>query len=420
MKDRLQEDLIEAGKFGRDPHRRVERYEDLDAEKGVNRPEGSAANVQLRHYAVQRMKNAGLTVKVDQFGNIFGRKEGCKTGIKTLMCGSHLDSVLNGGQFDGALGVFSAIEAVRRLQDEGFSHDRPIDVVAFTGEEGSSFDVNLIGSSALTGQLDKGAALAAKNPRGQTLEQILIENGFKGAYQKELNDVEYFLEMHIEQGPVLFFEQIPIGIVEAITGMTWLIATIRGVSNHAGTTPMALRKDALVAAADIVAFVRNRASEIAASRGSSTVGTVGRLTVFPNGTNIVPGKVELGIDIRDVSLKNMHDLKDDVLTRLKELEPKYGVETDVQIPFMHPPVPLAAEVIQSIELSARKTDVRYRRMNSGAGHDAQNMASRVKTGMIFVPSVDGISHSPMEWTHWEEIEKGVQVLTQTIKTLSKV
>jgi hypothetical protein len=192
MKNRLQEDLIEAGKFGRDPQRRVERYEDLDAEKGANRPEGSDANVQLRHFSVQRMKNAGLTVTVDQFGNIFGRKAGSKTGTETVMCGSHLDSVVNGGQFDGALGVFAAIEAVRRLQDEGFSNDRSIEVVAFTGEEGSSFNVNLIGSSALTGALDKGAALSAKNARGQTLEEILSENGFKGECQRELNDVECF------------------------------------------------------------------------------------------------------------------------------------------------------------------------------------------------------------------------------------
>jgi N-carbamoyl-L-amino-acid hydrolase len=420
MKSRLQEDLIEAGKFGRDLQKRVERYEDLDAERGVNRPEGTEANMQLRHFAVKRMKDAGLTIAVDPFGNIFGRKEGLKTGAKSVMCGSHLDSVINGGQFDGALGVFSAIEAVRRMQDEGFSNDRPIEVVAFTGEEGSSFDVNLLGSSALSGQIDSAKALSTKNVKGQTLEEILLANGYKGEDKKELNDVEYFLELHIEQGPVLFSAKFPIGIVEAITGMTWLIVTIRGVSNHAGTTPMALRKDALVAAADVVGFVRDRASAMVTSRGSSTVGTVGRLNVFPNGTNIIPGKVELGIDIRDVSLKNMQDLKDDVITFLKELEPKYGIETDVEIPFMHSPVPLSEKVIKSIVLSAQKTGVEYQKMNSGAGHDAQNMASKLKTGMIFVPSVDGLSHSPMEWTHWEDVEKGAQVLTQTVKTLSKV
>ena len=420
MKNRLQEDLIEAGKYGRDPQRRVERYEDLDAQIGVNRPEGTQANAQLRDFAVTRIKDAGLSVSVDKFGNILSRKEGCESGQKSVMCGSHLDSVIDGGQFDGALGVFSAIEALRRIRDEAFSNERPIEVIVFTGEEGGSFDVNLIGSSALSGQIDRTAALSAKNARGQTLDEILRENGYKGEGQRDLSDVEYFLELHIEQGPVLFSEKIPVGIVEAITGMTWLFAGIRGVSNHAGTTPMALRKDALVAAADVVTFVRGRASKMATSRESSTVGTVGRLTVYPNGPNIIPGRVELGIDIRDVSLENMQDLKDEVVTFLKGLEPTYRVKTEVQISFMHSPVPLSQQVIKSIELSAQKIGVKYRKMNSGAGHDAQNMASRVKTGMIFVPSVDGISHSPMEWTHWEDVEKGAQVLTQTLKSLSKI
>ena len=419
MKNRLREDIIEAGKFGRDPQRRVERYEDLDVERGVNRPEGTEANAQLRRFAIERMKDAALTVTVDQFGNIFGSMEGSKAGKKSIMCGSHLDSVINGGQFDGALGVFSAIESVRRLQDERFNSKRPIEIVAFTGEEGSSFDVNLIGSAALTGQLDPDKALSTKNARGQTLEEILLEIGFKGEDKKKLDDVEYFLELHIEQGPVLFSENTPIGIVEAITGMTWLVATIRGISNHAGTTPMALRKDALVAAAEVVTFVHNRANEMVASLGSSTVGTTGRLAVFPNGTNIVPGKVELGIDVRDVSLNNMKNLKDDIIHFLKELESKHGVKADVEIPFIHSPVPLSEDLIKLIESAAQETGVKYRKMNSGAGHDAQNIASKLKTGMIFVPSVDGISHSPMEWTHWEDIEKGVQVLTQTLKFLSE-
>ena len=182
---------------------------------------------------------------------------------------------------------------------------------------------------------------------------------------------------------------------------------------------MALRKDALVAAAEVVTFVHNRANEMVASLGSSTVGTTGRLAVFPNGTNIVPGKVELGIDVRDVSLNNMQNLKDDIIYFLKELESKHGVKASVEIPFIHSPVPLSEDLIKLIESAAQETGVKYRKMNSGAGHDAQNIASKLKTGMIFVPSVDGISHSPMEWTHWEDIEKGVQVLTQTLKFLSE-
>lgn len=267
MEKRLKEDLIEAGKFGRSPQRRVERYEDLDPEEGVNRPEGTEANRQLRQFAVERIKDAGLEVSFDKFGNIFGRKEGCKTGKKAVMCGSHLDSVVNGGQFDGALGVFAAIDAVRRLGDQGFVNERPIEVIAFTGEEGSTYDISLLGSSALTGKLSDTEALSAKNTAGQKLEEVLIESGHRGEGKRDLSHVDYFLELHIEQGPVLFSEKIPIGIVETITGITWIVATIRGIENHAGTTPMTMRKDALAAGAEVVTFVRDRAREMTVKRG---------------------------------------------------------------------------------------------------------------------------------------------------------
>lgn len=418
MSNSLKEDLVEAGTFGRSPQRRVERFEDLVPGRGVHRSEGSEANKRLRDFAVGRMKDAGLEVSFDRFGNIFGRKQGTRPRQKAVMCGSHLDSVTNGGQFDGALGVFAGIDAVRRLREEGFRNERPIEVVAFTGEEGSAFDIVLLGSAALTGKISEEKALASEDPQGRSLEQVLSKNGYLGEIVRDLTDVECFLEMHVEQGPVLFSEEIPLGIVEAITGIVWLNATIRGTENHAGTTPMGMRKDALVAGAEAVGFVRERASRMAAASKSSTVGTVGRFDVFPNGMNIVPGRVELGIDLRDVSPENLEELRDETSLFLKELEQKYGVRVEVGVAAFHRPVSLSRDVIGAIEASAQGVGVPYRKMNSGAGHDAQNMAARVKTGMIFVPSVGGISHSPVEWTHWEHIEYGAQVLTRTIKSLS--
>jgi len=420
MVDRLKEDLIETGSFGRTPLKRIERYEQLDPQKGVTRPAGTEENRKIRDYAVGRMKETGLSVKIDKVGNIFGRKEGSKTNKGSVMSGSHLDSVINGGMFDGSLGVFGAIEAVRRMDDESFDNERPLEVVVFTAEEGSAFSPILLGSSVLVDKLSVDEALNRKNTRGQTLEEVLENMGYKGDFEGSLDDVEYMVETHIEQGPVLYREKIPIGIVENISGVAWVMATILGEENHAGTTPMRMRKDALVAASDIISFVNKRANEMVKELGASTVGTVGKLNVFPNGTNIVPGKVEMGIDIRDVVQKNMEGLKNETLKAMKDIEKKYGVDISTELPPMHIPVKLSDEVVNMIDNSARQVGVMTKRMNSGAGHDSQNMAEKVKTGMIFVPSVNGISHAPLEWTNWEDIENGVKVLTQTLKNLSRI
>ena len=419
MKNRLKDDIVSAGRFGRDPEKCVDTFDALDPERGVTRPTGSKANIKIREYAITRMKEAGLDVRFDAVGNIFGRKNGSQPDLGAVMCGSHLDSVINGGQLDGALGVFSAIEAVRRLNDEGYENKRPIELAVFTGEEGSAFGMTLLGSTALVGKMSYEDALNRCNPEGKTLKEALENTGFAGDFVMDLDAVEYFVELHIEQGPVLYNRKVPIGIVENIAGIAWVYATIKGEDNHAGTTPMKMRRDALAAAAKIISFVEERATEMVEKRGSATVGTVGRLNVFPNGTNIVPGKVELSVDIRDVDTGNMELLKNEVLKALKKLETKHGLSVDINIPPIHSPEPLSSEVIEVIEKSAEETGIRAMRMNSGAGHDSQNIASRVKTGMIFVPSVKGISHAPMEWTEWEDIENGVKVLTRTLQSLAE-
>lgn len=418
--DRLKADLVESGTMGRVSPIRVERRGDLDPKNGLTRPAGTQENKKIRDYAVRRMKEAGLEVQIDEIGNIFGRKKGSKTNKGTVMVGSHLDSVINGGMFDGALGVFGALEAVGRINDEGFENERPVEVVAFTGEEGSAFHVSLLGSLVLIGNLELDKALGMKNDEGITLKDALEAIGHRGNFHRSLDNVEYMVELHIEQGPVLDKEKISIGILENITGMTWVTATIEGEENHAGTTPMRMRADALVAAADIIRFVHKRVNEMVSEFDGSAVATVGKLNVFPNGINIVPGRVEMGIDIRDVVEKNMRNLTQEIIETFKSIEDKYyGVRTNVEISFVHSPTPLSEEVARIIEESTEKAGVTAKRMNSGAGHDAQNMAKKVKTGMIFVPSVDGISHAPTEWTNWNDIENGVKVLTQTLKKLSK-
>lgn len=417
--DRLREDLIITGSFGRPEQTRIDTYERLDRYCGVTRPTGSEGNKKIRDYAVDRMREAGLTVRIDRIGNIFGRKDGDKRDHGTILCGSHLDSVINGGMFDGAVGVFGAIEAVRRMNDAGFKNARPVEVVVFTAEEGSAFKQTLLGSSVLVGTTDLDEALSFKNDSGETLGESLRNIGYRGTFQKDLGDVEYMIELHIEQGPILYAEGASIGVVENITGIIWMIVTIEGQGNHAGTTPMSARKDALVAASEIVAFINKRANEMSSDKGMSIVGTVGRLCVFPNGINIIPEKVEMGIDIRDIVLENMESLRSEVSKRLEDLKGKFNVAVSIQVPVIHHPVSLSSEVAREIEKSAASQNIRIKRMNSGAVHDSQNMAAKVKTGMIFVPSVRGISHSPMEWTDWDDIERGVQVLTRTIMNLSE-
>ena len=366
------------------------------------------------------MREAGLEVKIDKAGNIFGKKPGSKTAKGAVMSGSHLDSVINGGMFDGSLGVFGAIEAIRRMNDEGFENERPLEVAVFTGEEGSAFSPTLLGSSVLTGRLSVDEAWGRENARGETLEEALENIGYKGGFERSLDDVEYFIEMHVEQGPILDKEGISVGIVENISGTTWIMATILGEQNHAGTTPMRVRKDALVAASDIISFINRRANEMVEKLGASTVGTVGKLNVFPNVTNVVPGKVEIGIDIRDVVQENAENLKNETLQAIRDAERKYEVDIHVELPFTHASVPLSEEVVNAIENSARQVGIVTKRMDSGAGHDCRNMAKVTKAGMIFVPSVNGISHAPLEWTNWADIEKGMEVLVQALKNLSRL
>ncbi len=420
MRDRLKEDLIETSAIGRTPAKRIENYDQLDPERGITRPVGTQANKQIRDYAVARMKEAGLEVRIDKIGNIFGRKEGSKTDKGMVLCGSHLDSVINGGMFDGSLGVFGALEAVRRMNDEGFDNERPVEVVVFTGEEGSAFSPTLLGSAVLVGKMSVEEGWNRKNAAGQTLAEALESIGYKGDFERRLDDVEYSVELHIEQGPILYREGIPIGVVESTVGIAWIMATILGEANHAGTTPMKMRRDALVAALDVISFVNRRANEMVEKLGGVTVGTVGKLNVFPGGTNIIPGKVEMGIDIRDVVQKNMESLLNETLQVLEDIKRKYGVDVSIDLPPTHLPERLSGEVANIIESSAKEVGIMSRRMTSGAVHDSQNVAERVKAAMIFVPSVNGRSHSPMEWTTWEDVEKGVKVLTQTVKNLSRV
>lgn len=411
--DRIIKNMVEQGRIGRPGKRRVEESDHLDPDRGLTRPTGSKADMDARNLAVRLMKEIGLEVKVDMVGNIIGRKEGeRKTGA--ILVGSHVDSVVEGGMFDGDLGVFGAIEAVRRLIDEDFRNKRPIEVAVYTGEEGSAFNYGLLGSSVLTGKLSVEDAWKISNREGETLAKVLDRIGYKGDYFKDLSDVEYQLELHVEQGPVLENKSYEIGIVENITGLTWIHGEISGSQGHAGTTPMQMRKDSMVAASELVQYISDRAGEI----GPTTVGTVGEIYAYPNRPNVIPGKVVFEADLRDVNNANMKQLQGDIMAKAREIQSRRGVTIDIETAFSHGATPLNAEVQSIIERAAGNLGYSKLRMNSGAGHDSQNMARKVKTGMIFVPSAGGVSHAPTEWTEWEDIERGVRVLAETIRSLA--
>jgi len=419
MTSRLKNDLIHISAMGRASGRRIASIEDLDPKEGITRPECSAANKILRDYTVQRMRAAGLTVRVDRVGNIFGRKAGKQDNQKAVMIGSHLDSVINGGNLDGALGVYTGLEAVRRLREDAFENTRPIEVAAFTGEEGSAFITGtMIGSAALAGDISLEEALSIKNTQGQRLGDALRHIGYQGDYAYPGEAIGDFIELHVEQGPILDTEKTPIGIVESINGMAWLKCIIRGSANHAGTTPMHARQDALAAAADAVLFLNQRSREMAKETGTGVVGTTGRLMVQPNNTNIIPGKVELGQDIRAATIEHMQDLIAKMSAYLEGLAHKYAVNVDVFKPDIQHPLRLSDKMADVIESAAIGVGINFKRMHSGAVHDAQNMTTLARTGMIFVPSVNGISHAPLEWTHWDDIEKGAVVMTKVLKLIS--
>jgi N-carbamoyl-L-amino-acid hydrolase len=416
--NRWKEDLVELGSIGRKIPMRVERFDQLDSEKGLYRREGTTQMKESKDYIVERLKEAGLLVRIDRVGNIFGRKEGSASGLKAVMSGSHLDSVVNGGMFDGALGVVSALEAIRMMNEEGFDNKRPIEVAVFMGEEGSAFERGLLGSDVVVGKTAVSEALSLKNGEGITLDEVLKRTGYKGTFELDLSSVEYFIELHVEQGPILDKENIPIGIVEHISGTSVVSAVLIGEANHAGTTPMSARKDALVAAAQVVLFLHERANQMAKEIRGSTVATVGNLEVIPGQINIIPGTVKMGIDIRDSDEGLLQRLIEETLNMIANLETAHRLACKTEVRDYHRPQPLSKEIIAAFDRGAYKANVPTRRMNSGAGHDAMNMAQKVKTGMIFVPSINGISHSPIEWTNWEDIEKGVQVLKNALQELS--
>jgi N-carbamoyl-L-amino-acid hydrolase len=373
---------------------------------------GSPADARARDTVVSWFEEAGMDVTVDAVGNIKARFPG-KTDAKPVITGSHIDTVPNGGKFDGVVGVLAPLEVARAWNDAGFKPERPVEIVVFTEEEGTRFGVGLLGSLVATGQLPLEDALELSDGE-ETVSECLTSIGYRGTGTLDIEDASSFLEIHVEQGPILDEAGIDVGIVEAVAGITHHRVVFEGVADHAGNTPMDMRHDAYLGAAQFALDLET----IAAAAGDQSVGTVGKSIVSPNGTNVVPGRVELGVDIRDTDAARLDQMVVDAKQAASDAADARGLNFHWETLLEVEPTDLSPTLQKLLEDAADATDSTYRTMLSGAGHDAMNVAGSIPTGMLFVPSEGGLSHTPEEFTSATDLYRGMRVLAAALENLA--
>jgi hydantoinase/carbamoylase family amidase len=399
QEERLRKDLEELGKFGEEPG------------GGLMRTALSDSDLEARQWLRKRMEEADLQVREDAAANLIGRLDlSSSPGSRPCIAvGSHLDAVSHGGKFDGALGICAGLEALRAVQESGLSLPYPLELLAFTDEEGVHF-AGTFGSRAMFNLLTEGEIFRTKGPDRPSLAQSLERMGKDpkriGHAVRSPAEFRAFVELHIEQGPVLDSLGVPIGIVEGIVSIDRYRLEVTGRAGHAGTTPMHQRDDALVKAARLIMEL----DKIFRSAGPGLVGTIGELKVHPGAFNIIPGKVEMSLDLRSEKKAHLPPVRQRIAetakslgrVRIEKLLTKGGVDLD-------------PEIMEMIELSCRERGLAWTRMRSGAGHDAMTFPELgIPTGMIFVPCVKGVSHCPEEAIRWEDASAGAQILADTI------
>lgn len=386
--------------------------------EGINRLAFTDADWKGRQYIIDCMTDVGLSVEIDYFGNVIGYKIGKKPDLPVVMVGSHTDSVPNGGNYDGVVGVLSAIEVIRSMIDDGYEHDHTIAVVSFMCEESGRFGNATLGSKAMRGKLRLQDLHRLVDKQGISLYEALKGRNLNpdGIEEMEYNrPVKSFTEIHIEQGKVLEHEQKTIGIVTGIAAPERFYVTIRGNADHSGATPMNLRHDALCGAAKIILGIEEIASM---QEEPPVVDTVGVVEVTPGAMNVIPGGVKLGVDIRSISKV----ARNSVVTLVKEFiditAGKRGLSYTIEPIAQDHPVAMHPAMIREIEEAVKSVGVEYMTMPSGAGHDAMHWAEAVPTGMIFIPCLDGISHNPAEFAEMDDIVTGAAVLDKVLRKLS--
>ncbi|MCM3667220.1 M20 family metallo-hydrolase [Mesobacillus subterraneus] len=407
-KQRLEErinELAEIGKIG---------------ETGVCRLTLSKEDRQGVEKVKSWMEEAGLTARIDHFGNLIGRLEGGNPEAPILMLGSHIDSQPYGGRFDGVIGVLGALEAVQTMKEQNLLPKMPIEVVAFSDEEGCRFNKGLFGVRGILGKLEDGE-LDRTDKDGMTRREALIEFGCdpdrlkESEYPKE--SIRAFLELHIEQGPVLEKNNLAVGIVTGISGPLWLTVELEGFAGHAGSVPMPMRQDALVGAAKVIVALNELAGE---DPDAPTVGTVGSLKVFPDSRNIIPKKVSFTVDLRDIDINRRHRIEERLRARITEITAQHGLTCKISEDTNSEPRYCSQEIMNVMREESQNIGINTMELMSGPFHDSLAMSYVCDYGMIFVRCKDGISHNPKEFSTFEDISLGTELLYRTAVKMAGV
>jgi allantoate deiminase len=404
LKERIEQHINQIGEYTATPG------------KGTTRLTYSQEDLKARNYIKGKMREYGLKVREDGFGNIFGKMEGSLKDAPSVMVGSHFDSVPHGGSYDGPAGVVAALEVAGLFAKNNLTPKYPLEVVALVEEEGARFGGGLMGSRGMVGLLGEEDFQNLRDSKGVSTVEAMAEIGLDLSLPKKRDPktMKAFLELHIEQGPILEEKEIPIGVVEAIVGLTQLEVTVKGQAGHAGTTPMDRRADALIAAANIIAHLPG----LAAEEGAGTVITTGRLNVYPNGANVIPDEVVFSVDIRSGKEENVLN----VIEKTKSLVHSFsenGIQTTIEQLLYIQPKELNSDIRSLLKEKSEAMEIQYCSINSGAGHDAMVLSDYTDVGMLFIPSKNGLSHCPEEWSDSEDIARAVQIFYETAKSLTE-
>ena len=402
--ERLLERIAELAQIGK-----------IEGTKGCSRLAFTDADREGRDLVVTWMRDLGLTVTIDAVGNVVAstNSDGASGAV---MAGSHIDTVGTGGRYDGNLGVLAGLEVIEATLAAGIELARPLAVAFFSNEEGSRYPPDMIGSLAYVGGMSVEAVLEVEGSDGTVVGEELDRIGYRGSAPCPGAAPHAFVELHIEQGPVLDKEDIQIGLVEGVQGISWTELALSGQSNHAGTTPMSLRRDPMRVAAEIVVAARSIASEI----GGSQVATVGSLTLHPNLVNVIPANATMTVDLRNMDESSLQLAEEQLQLRVAAIAEDEDVDVKSRSLARFEPVEFDGRVVTQIEQLAKQRGLSTKRMPPGAGHDVQMMARVCPTGMIFVPSLDGVSHNPSEHTDPQDLVVGAQLLADTMLALTEV
>jgi beta-ureidopropionase / N-carbamoyl-L-amino-acid hydrolase len=379
---------------------------------GVTRLALSEIDIQVRNHFKSLCEELGMTVKWDDMGSMYATLEGVDNDKPPVVMGSHLDSVEKGGRFDGVLGVLTGLEVVRTIVENNIKPQVPIVIANITNEEGARFEPSMMASGVMSGRFAKGKMLQSADKQGTTFGEALKASGYEGDKANRLQEAKAFIELHIEQGPVLENEAIDIGVVECVVGMCCYEVEVTGDSDHAGTTPMSMRRDALFATNNLINEIREKMSKL----DSDLVYTIGRMDVSPNIHTVIPNKVVFTIEARHKEAGTIRQVED-IIKGLMESDGKEKCEVTATKLWDRDTVWFKDELVKSLESSCTNLGYTFKRMPSGAGHDAQFIATYLPAAMVFVPSVNGKSHAEDELTSWEDCEKGVNVVLQTVLDL---